>query len=105
MDQDNPQIETTEETQTEEAQAEELKTIIGPDGETMKLPRFLNLGYEKFTQGGGKHYRLIWMLGQEAWLCEEDTEHYRRVFGAGGVVEAGQKLAEGYGVRFRERWK
>jgi hypothetical protein len=101
MDQDNPQIETTEETQVEETQAEEVKTIIGPDGELMKLPKNLRLGYEKFAHPN-KHYRLIWILRREAWLCEEDTEMYRRVLSDDGVVPAGRKLAEEYGVKFRE---
>lgn len=67
----------------------------------MELPKNLRLGYEKFSQGG-KHYRLIWILRRKGWLCEEDTERYRRVHGEGGVVEAGRLLAEEYGVKFRE---
>lgn len=66
--------------------------VKGPDGELMPAGE-LTLGVEKFFRSE-KHYRLIWMDGFDAWLCQEDTTAYRRVWGDDGVMEAGKLLAE-----------
>lgn len=77
------------------------ETIIGPDEEPMKISRALMVGIEKFRSPAPAHYRLIWIRGQEAWPAKEDETRYRRKFGTEGSAEqAGQALAEKYGVRF-----
>lgn len=98
-------------TKPQTEQPEEDKTIIGPAGEPIKVTKGLSLAYEKFTQGGGKHYRLIWVQDQKAWLCEEDPTRYKRVHSDDktmGVVEAGKALLDrlelpvNLGVKFEE---
>ncbi len=77
------------------------ETIIGPDGEPMKFSRALTVGIEKFKSPSPAHYRLIWIKGPAAWLAKEDETRYRRKFGTEGSAEqAGQALAEKFGVRF-----
>jgi hypothetical protein len=49
-----------------------------------------------------KHYRLVWVLGGNFWLCGEDETLYRKVHGPGGVVEAGKALAEKLKTAFKE---
>lgn len=72
--------------------AEEAQKIIGPDGEPM-VAKWLTLGVEKFDRPE-KHYRLIWIWRDQAWLAEEETRCFRRKYGEGGAVEAGRALAE-----------
>lgn len=86
------------------AVADRPETIKGPDGEPMKVGRALQVGIEKFQSPAPAHYRLIWIYGREAWLAEEDTTRYRRKYGRRegqpSAEQAGQALAEKYGVKF-----
>lgn len=56
---------------------------------------------QKFTYPT-KHYRLVWVLGGNFWLCGEDERLYRKVHGPGGIVEAGKALAEKLKASFKE---
>lgn len=76
------------------------ETIKGPDGEPIKVRKSLKVGIEKFRSPAPAHYRLIWIHGREAWLANEDTTQYRRKYGQHGAEQAGQALAEKYGVQF-----
>lgn len=80
------------------------ETIKGPEGEPMKVSRALKVGIEKFRSPSPAHYRLIWIFGREAWLANEDTTQYRRKYGQSegqpSAEQAGQALAEKYGVQF-----
>jgi hypothetical protein len=49
-----------------------------------------------------KRYRLIWKVGSRFWLCGEDERVFQSVHGAGGVVEAGNALAEKLGLKLKE---
>lgn len=69
------------------------KYVIGPDGELISATGLV-LGIEKFRLPR-KHYRLIWIRGESAWLCEEDRTEYRRKSEA---VEAGAELVERVGT-------
>lgn len=77
----------------------EVSLVIGPNGEPVAASE-LTLGIEKFRQPH-QHYRLIWIDHQqaEAWLCQEDSTLYRRIWGEDGIIEAGQALAERLGVK------
>jgi hypothetical protein len=75
--------------------------VIGPGRELIDDLAGLVLAYEKYSHPT-KHYRLIWIRGREAWLCAENETRFRKVNGAGGVVEAGKVLAESFGLKFRE---
>lgn len=72
----------------------EYEPVIGADGASMPA-KSLTLGVEKFRRPV-KHYRLIWIDGDDAWLCEEDQTEYRR---KGAAVEAGQDLVKRFGAR------
>lgn len=48
-----------------------------------------------------KHHRLIWLLLGKAFLCKENQIAYSKVYGKGGVLEAGETLAGMMGVRFK----
>ncbi|MCB0207728.1 MAG: hypothetical protein KDJ52_00270 [Anaerolineae bacterium] len=74
-----------------------LKRVIGPDGES-RPAHGLALGLEKFGRGTGQpHYRLIWLDGATAWLCEEVTTPFRRKAEA---VAAGTALVEAVGAAY-----
>jgi hypothetical protein len=55
----------------------------------------------KFTHPD-KCYRLVWVLGNNFWLCGEDETLYRKVHGPGGIVEAGKTLTEKLDVKVKE---
>ena len=82
-----------------EIEPEEGRTIVGPQGEAFPVTPFLRMGVEKFKQPN-KHYRLIWLHGRDAWLCNEKQT---RFVTKGGAVLAGQTLAKQFGVEFSER--
>lgn len=73
----------------------ERPTIIGPDGEPTSAIGLV-LGIEKFGHPD-KHYRLIWVLGEQAWFAEEDTTHFKRKREA---LAAGQELVERVGAAY-----
>ena len=74
-------------------------TVIGPDEKPIRA-KYLTLGVEKFLRPS-KHYRLIWLFGDQAWLAEENKTRFRSKARA---EEAGRKLAEEKGARrFDER--
>lgn len=80
---------------TEKAPAPpEAVTVAGPEGQEIEA-KALTLAIEKFKRPR-KHYRLIWVLGDRAWLCAEDKRPFRR---AGEALTAGEALAGAYGAR------
>lgn len=76
-------------------QEEQLKQVIGPDGEPTPALGLV-LGIEKFRYPN-KHYRLIWVLGEQAWFAEEETTPFKRKREA---LEAGRELVERVGAAY-----
>lgn len=84
-----------------QSQTEQL-TIVGPGGLPMAIPAGLWLAVEKFRQPE-KRYRLVWVLGDQAWLCQENpTEFKKRYTGEDSAQAAAQALAKKFGVRLLE---
>lgn len=54
------------------------------------------LGIEKFKHP--KHYRLIWIHDERAWLSQDETEYDCKA----DAVLAGRKLAKQFRVKFDE---
>lgn len=79
----------------DDEETEEQPLVLDADGDEID-PRLLVLGIEKFKQPGRKFYRLIWLVGLEAWPCAEDETEFRRKAEA---VAAGEVLAERYKPR------
>lgn len=76
----------------------EAVTVIGPDGDPLKVDDRLILGVEKFGHPS-KHYRLIWVRGHDAWLCNEKQTMFVT---KGGAVAEGRILAMKLGAHFSE---
>lgn len=76
--------------------AVKLPAVTGPDDQEIE-GKHLILGIEKFRRPKPKHYRLIWVRGQQAWPASENKTKFRR---KGEAVIAGEKLAEAHGAKF-----
>lgn len=81
--------------EAEDDAAEQVKMVERPDDDPIAGHK-LDLGVEKFRRPP-KHYRLIWVYGDEAWLADQDETRYQRKT---DVLVAGQQLADEFGARF-----
>lgn len=73
------------------------RMVKGADGTPVDASTLV-LGIENFRLPE-KHYRLIWIEGKTAWLCEEDQASFRE---RAAAVAIGRALADRVGCMFDE---